>query len=248
MVKKKYGITRQLGFALMVCGNLVALSWLSPVARASIIPIGSSYTLIVTNAPDNFTANTTFNSTPTPVDNGALTIWEDQVATGPDGEWDVFHMTTTAGGPLAGDINAYWDITIDYVLSAPVFFDGVASQWTVNGTPVSPLYNFGSICCASSSNPILPGEAYYNTGFQAPLPAGTQTNWNEIYVTPYNFVSAGGIDPNTANGFTWALHFTLQQSTAPEPASAGLLGAGLLGLEFCRRKKRSAAPRRNLRA
>jgi len=65
VVNKKCGITGRLGFALMVCVNLVALSWLSPAARAGIIPIGSSYTLIGTNAPDNFTANTTFGSTPT---------------------------------------------------------------------------------------------------------------------------------------------------------------------------------------
>ena len=56
----------RLGFALMVCGNLVALSWLSPAARASIIPISSSYTLIGTNAPDNFTANAAVKSRRSP--------------------------------------------------------------------------------------------------------------------------------------------------------------------------------------
>src|SRR5262249_8477170 len=150
--------------------------------QASIIPIGSSYTFVGTNAPDNFTATTTFGSTPVLVDGGTVTLSEQQVATGPDGEWDIFHMSTTNGGPLAGNIDANWNITIDYVLSAAAFFDGVASQWTVDGTPVSPIANFGGICCVSSSNPILPGDAFYNTGFQDPLSAGTQSNWQEVFV------------------------------------------------------------------
>jgi len=89
------------------------------------------------------------------------------VATGTTGEWDIFNMSTTNGGPLANNINGYWDITIDYVLSQAVCFDATALQWTVNGVPVSPLTNgIGSICCATPSNPILPGWAYYSSGFQ----------------------------------------------------------------------------------
>jgi SecA-like ATPase subunit of protein translocation complex/PEP-CTERM motif-containing protein len=80
------------------------------------------------------------------------------------------------------------------------------------------------------------GMAYYASGFQDPLAAGTQTDWNEIFVTPYSFVEAGGINPDTANGFTFALHFTLQSPETPEPASAALLGAGLLTLVWWRRQ------------
>jgi hypothetical protein len=238
MISQKSGVMKRLTVAFGLCGSFAALSMLGPAAQAGIIPIGSSYTFTGTNAPDNFTATTTFGPTPVVVDNGALTIWEDQVATGSTGEWDVFYMTTTSGGPLASDIDADWAITIDYVLSAPAYFDSVASQWTVDGTPVSPLTNgIGSICCATPSNPILPGWAYYATGFQDALPAGTQTNWQEVYVDPYSYVSAGGIDPSTANGYTWALHFTLQSPSVPEPASVWLLGAGLLALGLFRRKK-----------
>jgi hypothetical protein len=235
MITQKTVVTNRAGAALLLCGSLAVLSLLSPAAQASIIPIGSSYTFMGTNAPDNFTATTTFSSTPVLVDNGALTLSEEQVSTGPTGEWDVFNMSTTNGGPLAADIDADWEITIDYVLSAPASFDGVASQWTVNGTPVSPIFNFSGICCVASSNPILPGAAYYNTGFEDPLPAGTQTDWNEIYADPYSIISEGGMDPSTANGYTWALHFTLLQPV-PEPTSALLLGAGLLALGLCRRK------------
>lgn len=217
---KKVGILFS-SFALLALGT---------TARAGIIEIGSSMTYGGSNAPDTYTATTTFGSTPVLVDGGAVTIWQDQVPTAGGGEWDVFYMKTTNGGPLAGDIDGDWNITISYDLSEAVYFDQVVSQFAVNGTPVTPLSDFGGICCASATNPILPGEAYYNSGFSAPLPAGVQTDWQQIYVDPYSFVSAGGINPDTANDFNFALHFTPQQASVPEPASLSLLGAGLAGL------------------
>lgn len=144
------------------------------------------------------------------MDNGAATIWQEQVPTGSNGEWDIFYLKTTNGGPLASDINAYWGITIDFTFTVPSYSDGVVTQWMVNGTPVSNITNgIGSICCATASNPILPGWSYYNQG-NGPEPAGPYNNWQEIFVSPYSFVSDGGINANTANEFVFALHFTLR--------------------------------------
>jgi len=161
---------------------------------------------------DTYSNNSTFSSTPVQVDNGAVTIWQQQVPTGSNGEWDIFYMKTTNGGPLAGNINGYWNIVMNYTLTAAVYFDQVASQWMVNGTPVSPLTgDIGSICCPVTSNPILPGPAYYNSfPGGGNLPAETQTNWQEVFASPYSIVSEGGINPSTANEFVFALHFTLQ--------------------------------------
>ncbi|MEO8660890.1 MAG: PEP-CTERM sorting domain-containing protein [Bryobacteraceae bacterium] len=204
------------------------------VLQASIISYGSSLTFGGTNSPDTYADVSTFGTTPVLVDSGAVTIWQQQISTGAGSEWDVFYMKTTSGGPLANNINALWSVVITYTLNEPAYFDAVANQWSVNGTAVSPLTNFGSICCATTSNPVFAGDAYYASGFSTLL-SGTQTNWQQIFVSPYNFVSSGGIDPNTANGFAFALHLT-SQASAPEPATFWLLGAGLATLAYRRRR------------
>ncbi len=206
----------------------LALLAVGTTAQASIIIVGSPLTYGGTNAPDTYSALTTFSSTPVLVDSGAVKIWQEQVPTAGGGEWDVFYMQIVSGGPLAGNIDSGWDIVMNYDLSQAANFDAVALQWSVNGTPVSPLYNFGEICCATASNPILPGEAFYSSGFTDLLPAGEQTNWQQVFVTPYSFVSDAGINPETADDLTFALHFDPLVAT-PEPASVLLLGAGLAG-------------------
>ncbi len=194
-------------------------------ASPGIIPIGSSLTFGGTNCPDTFSATTTFSSTPVLVDNGAVKIWQEQMPTGPSSEWDIFYMETTSGGPIAGNINADWNIVMDYTLSKPVYFDQVVQQWAVNGTAVGPLTNgIGSICCAAASNPIVPGWSYYNSGFSVPYPAGPFSNWQQIYVDPYSLVTNGGINPSTANEFIFALHFTLQVPTVAAVVSASSFG------------------------
>ena len=176
-----------------------------------IIPIGSPLTFGGANVPDNYSAVTTFSSTQRFVDTGAVKIWQEQIPTGITGEWDVFYLQIANNGPLAGDANSDWNITMDYTTSQAAYFDQVVNQWLVSGTPVNPLTNgIGTICCASASNPAVPGEAYYGSGFSGALPAGVQTNWQQIFVDPYSLVSAGVINPSTANEFIFALHFTLQ--------------------------------------
>ena len=217
----------------MISAQTPAAHSKSAAAATGIIAIGSPLTFGGTNAPDTYSATTTFSSTPVLVDNGAVKIWQTQTATSPTAEWDVFYMQTTNGGPLAGNINAYWDLQMNYTLTAPAFFDGVVQQWTVNGTPVGPLTNgIGSICCAAATNPILPGYSYYNSGFSAPFPAGLFSNtdggalWKQIFVQPYSLVMNGGVNPNTANGFIFGLHFTLQP---PLPTVMAAVSASAFG-------------------
>jgi hypothetical protein len=245
--------TRRYSTSINIKATLGAAGLLASVtlAQASFIPIGSSLTFGGANLPGDCTDTTcsdtvTFSSSTVVIDGGALLLFETQVATGSNGEWDVWHLSTMGGQPLAGDINASWNIVMDYTLSAAVNFDQVVQQWTVFGTPVSPITNgIGTICCATSTNPILPGDAYYNSGFKTPLAAGVQSNWQQIFVDPYSLVSNGGIDPGGpgtqgANGFNFALHFTLQ--SVPEAATWAMMIIGFTGLGFAgyRRSRRLA--------
>jgi uncharacterized protein (TIGR03437 family) len=213
-------------FAAVLCVTGSAQSTYSGPGPG-IIPIGSTLIWNNTNAPDTFTSTATFSSTPVLIDNGAVQVYETQVPTAANAEWDIFYMKTVDGGPLANNISALWQIVIEYEISQPVNFDQVVQQWLVSGTPVSPLTNgIGTICCASTTNPILPGASYYGSGFTTPLPAGEQTAWRQIYVTPYSLVTNGGIDPNTANEFYFALHFTLQP---PLPTVVAAVSASAFG-------------------
>ncbi len=201
-----------------------------PVASATaaphIIPLGSSLTFGGSNSPDTYTATTTFSSTPVLVDNGAVKIWQDQVPTGADSEWDIFHMKIVNGGPLANNAGSTFIVLLTYTLSAAASFDAVANQFYANGTPVGPLTNIGTICCAAATNPILPGPSFYNSGFNGALSAGPQTNWQQIMIQPYSFISDAGVNPATANEFAFALHFTLEPAG---PTVSGAISASAFG-------------------
>src|SRR6185295_3375413 len=214
---------RRLYMALALAGSQLGLAQ----TASNIIPIGSPMKFGGVNSPDTYSDATTFSSTPVLVDNGRVRIWQEQVATGTNGEWDIFHMQTTDGGPLAGNLNSLWNITLDYTLRVPASFDSVANQWLVNGRPVNSISNFGTICCASLTNPILPGPSYANSGFNGLLAAGVQANWQQIFITPYSFANSGGVPTATANEFTFALHFTLRPPAAPTITSA--ISAGAFG-------------------
>ncbi len=158
-------------FTALVLGGL-----LSSAAQASIVPNGSPLTMILTNpfgcADTVCTTTTTFQNGVTQTLTGGLQLTTEQVADGASSEWDVWKFSTPDGQPIAGDVNSDWAIDMNYDLSKAVNFNAVVDQWTVGGVAVTPLSNFGSICCASATNPILPGEAFYGSGFSAPYAAG----------------------------------------------------------------------------
>ncbi|MEO5925641.1 MAG: IPT/TIG domain-containing protein [Bryobacteraceae bacterium] len=209
-----------------LCGLLIlgSTAW---AQNANIIALGSPMKWGGQNSPDTYSDATTFSPAHVLVDGGKVEIWQEQVPTGTNGEWDIFHMKTVNGGPLAGNLGANWIVVMDYTTRVASSFDQVANQWLVDGRPVNSVSNFGTICCASLTNPILPGASYYNSGFNGPIPAGLQTNWQQIFVQPYTFANSGGIPTDRANEFTFALHFSLVPPAIPTISS--VISAGAFG-------------------
>jgi len=194
----------------------------------NIIPIGSPLRWGGSNSPDNYSDLVTFGPEVKLVNNGRVRIWQEQIPTGSNGEWNIFHMQIVSGGPLAGNSALEWNIVMDYTTRVASNFDAAVDQWKVDGVPVASISNFSALCCASLTNPILPGPAYFRAGFNGPIPAGTQTNWQQIFVRPYSFAASGGIPIGSANEFSFALHFTLRPPSAPTITSvitAGAFGA-----------------------
>jgi hypothetical protein len=179
---------------------------------------------------------TTFGGTSL-VDGGLVTLTTTRIATAGGGEWDIFKLTTVSGGPIVGDVNGDWSINMQYHLSANVNFDAIDSQWLAGPTyaPVSPISNFGNICCATNTPNILSGPAYSNSGFNVPYSAGefdypSGTEWQEVFVNPFSFAESGGIPANT-DGYTYALHFDLQ-TPVPEAQTWAMMVLGFVGLGY----------------
>lgn len=234
---------RRLGRLAIILAMVVALAGLMAFSAqaAGLIPIGSSLNWHPFNVPGTFPFAMNFGDTAT---TGNLQIATVQVPTAGGGEWDEFFLQTTDGSTIASNINANWNITFDYFLSQAVIFDGVESQWTVGGTPVNPVSDIGGIN-QPGTGPL--GYGFVNgygtldamgnplTPFNDPIAAGPFLNWQQVFVDPYNQVSSGGIDPNTADGFNFALHFT-PQSPVPLPGTLPLVLSGLGVLVAWRRR------------
>ena len=80
---------------------------------------------------------------------------------------------------------------------------------------------------------------YVQASFPSPLVSGTSSLPlpNLVAITPYSFISAGGMDPNAVNGFVIGLKVTA--SAVPEPASLSLLGTGAMAMGvFALRRRR----------
>jgi hypothetical protein len=230
--------------AVFVTACLAALCTGQPT-RAGLIQNGGTYTVTGINFVDNYSQNVTVDAATHLVDSGQLSLTLTVVPDGPNAEWDVFQFRTTNGGPLAENLNALWRLDMTSLpFNQAVVFNGFFGQWNVNGAAVNPLFPFSGL---NTINPnptnLLPGPVYGGVVGAPIVPPGTTFNLpNLIFVSPYSFVSAGGINPSTANGFNAGLHFTAVNPTAvPEPGSLSLLGVGGLGLLGWWRRKRAAA-------
>jgi hypothetical protein len=116
----------------------------------------------------------------------------------------------------------------------------VNNYWTNNGTAISPINSFGGITNQGNNNPINPalGPVFFGNPFAPDAPITSLDLFADV--TPYGFVTSGGI-PIGANDFHFAAHIDLA-SVPPIPLPGALplfaTGLGALGLLGWRRKKK----------
>jgi hypothetical protein len=218
-----------------------------PAARASLIKVGGTFTVSATNFTTDY-SQTAVVGVPTLVSGGSVLLNEIINPDGMGGEWDEFIFTTVGGGPLAGNVNSFWNVNLLGVpTTQPALWDAASTYWTVNGTAVSPISPFaGGGFSVVHPNPIDParGPVFGAGANDRGLLEGPATSFDATpfaFLSPYSFVSAGGVDPNTANGLHLIMHFDPAVSPAPEPSSLVLLATGSLGLLGLLRRRRVGA-------
>src|SRR5271155_4843501 len=87
----------------------VAIAVSIPARADPIFNIGSSFTVVGTNSPNNFTETVTLNPGMSLIDNGAL-IFTQAIVDKPNGEWLVMDFQTSNGNDIAGIQNSDWEL------------------------------------------------------------------------------------------------------------------------------------------
>lgn len=200
--------------------------------------IGSSYHVSLTNAPVNGSVDVTLDLT-TKVVVPNLTVTETLYFEAPNSQWIDLYFETINGGPIAGNINASWQINVSGLdVTVPALGTGFYNYWTVNDVPVNPIFPFGAIggVAPIPTNPGA-GPAYTATGFPPYGPLSEFATF--LFVNPYSFASNGGIPVSTANGFHMGVR--IQETGVPEPSTiAAAIGGMLLVAGAARRRTRKS--------
>jgi len=224
----------------VLASSAFLLLGLNQTAKADLFVPGSTFTDAGGDTPDTFSTAVTLAPGTTSPDGGALNLTISEVMEGSD-EWLVFdYQTTTPGTQLVPNTSDDWSIAQTGLdLAVPANFIGAyAAFLDINGnaiTPTTALFGGYSL----EANPV-PGGVGNGQGafFTAAVPAGPLPDLG-AFIDGFDQLDGTGIPSANVEGFYQALEFSPATATTPEPASALLLGAGLLGVGLIRRRKRA---------
>ncbi len=204
-------------------------------AKAGLVNVGSQYTFNGTNFIDNNSANVTLDQSTKTIDGGRLSISEDVLTTGPNSEWVEFNLSSTSGGPLAGNVNGGWRGEIDNIsFNVPVALDAFFVYWDQNGQPFANIDPFFSNTTVTTNPMTGTGEVYLGLVSGDSL-ALTKSLFTDLQ--PYSQLSGVNIDPNAANSWHIAGHYSAP--SVPEPSTLALLALGAPALVAGARRRRA---------
>jgi hypothetical protein len=200
---------------------------------------GSAFTDSGENSPDSFSTSVTLAAGTSSPDSGALNLTISKVFDGSN-EWLVFdYQTATSGTQLVPDTSDDWEILQTGLdLAVPANFIGAFAEFLDSSgnaiTPASAIFPGYSVM----SNPVPGGEG---TGegsfFSAAVPAGPLPALG-AFIGGFDALDSTGVTSANVEGFYQALEFS-PATVTPEPASAVLAVAGLLGIGLIRRLKQA---------
>jgi hypothetical protein len=237
----KNELARILG-ALIVAGGLAVPT----PARAGWL-VGGTMTITVDNSPlgTNFTQGVTLGAGTTTLDKGELTLTQTLIPDGPGQEWLVLDFQATGSYLLAGNLGGPWEISAVAPVSSPGLVTQAFLDWTTDGVwydATRPILNIPVI-----PNPLGTDPAnVFGPTSQPPWQANVNFNLFAD-ITPYDDISAGGLNPNAVNGFVMG---GLLVSSVPEPSSVALAAIGgvvMIGVAL-RGHRKARAGRRSGRA
>jgi len=206
-------------------GLLTAIT--QPTNAAAFLNLGGNFQVIGTNAPNNFSETDTLALGTMPIDSGALALTLSKVAAASGGAWAIFDFQTPPGTPIAGNLNADWEMQVNSVpIVQPAIFAHVYLDWGTDGT-LFPTSDAGANL-PLETNPVT------GSGLVFGQPDATLvTTTVDVFGfanTFDSFLTGAGFTPSQVNEFQ--IGFLLDPVPAPEPTSGLLLLSGLVMTGF----------------
>lgn len=167
-------------------------------------------TVIATNFYNDYNQLVPLIPTPTPVDNGQLTVTATVYPdpTDANSQWVDFNFQSVNGGPLASNLSGFWQVYLTGIpLTTAGTFTGVQSYWTINGTAAP------NITAIPGLNPVVQNLINPSLGlaYAATFPGGAPLTQMDVFVNLSNYASSlrtGNMDAGVINGFHLAARTT----------------------------------------
>jgi len=200
-------------------GDQYRLAFVTSATRDALSSDINDYNAFVTAAANSQTALAALGTTWMAIASTSSVDARDNTGTNPSSTGVPIYLLDTASTKIADNNADLWDGNIDAALN--VTEDGVSAP------PINQAYTGTNTDGTASANPL--GEFFVTYG----APAGAVSTW----ISTALFPAGGGA---AYSFYATSAILTVPGATIPEPGTLAILGLGLAGLGFTRRRKAAA--------